>query len=811
MRTREKRGVDAGPRGARVLVVSLSLLLSAGGLFGVSGQGRRAGAGGRPGAQVGGPPERAAQHPADAGEDVRLVPSARAQALGAAYREGRLPEPARAPEGDADAQAAELARQVAAGDANSTAALYAAILGAGFGVRDTDGSLLKGVSPGQGLAFDAAEVAAMAKMYGEGRSAPLSDVGLLLASQSPRLDKGRVTALLLEGIRLHAGEGGSPHLRFWARFIVELGRQGGADLLSAKDPAGVRLDPVQHAFITRRLTGDLIARAGREAAGAGRSESERGPRFERAAWGGEVRLMKAGFEADFEAGGSAPAPGGFGAAAQSAPPCKLEGDGGTVMDAGALGISTGFGALMGYLEDSLGEKAKDFLGKYGKVATAVNLLLAYAKFVQSYASLETVIEMEGAGPLVRTRNARPGGRKNFVATTRINVGKWQTYNCIRLALVAAAGIDFSTMNDGPLGGVTITWRLEEGGAGDFYSNGGGTTGRDQIVGIVNEGPRIQDAGSYAGVGGKKAGAAVGNATQTKTDDAGRARITVEGTPQKNHKMGPVFPLMKRARLTTSVRLKGGDVKGDSVDIISQAMAGLPGLVSMPTELLYRSDWASTAAYDFEVKDWEDCGGGWRGTVEVTRTLLESRSDRKKEPLGNTLNVETTNRVYQYEARVEVEPGAGRDSLTAAARASLSDKTLNYSLTEFDDNCGLDAMRRMANEGRWARSARGQGTGEADFTITETAPGVYRLSFGVPGFPAAWSTRQSGSYKNHCEDDCEHKPYDITDTGEESVDAFGETLENLAADPGEPNLLRGSRAYEEGGFQVTIRWNLARCR
>jgi hypothetical protein len=804
------RGSQA--RGSQGLVWALCLLLLAAWLApGAVGQAGRPGAGARAqkgtGVAAKGGPGAEQQLATQAQGDVRLVPSAKAQALGTAYREGRLPEPARVPEGDADAQAAELARRVAAGDSNSTAALYAAILAAGFGVRDTDGAMLKTVTPGQGLAFDAFEVAAMAKMYGEGRSAPLSDLGLLLASQSPQLDKKRIADLLLEGVRTHAGEGGSPHLRLWARFVVELGRQRGDDLLSAKDSALVRLDSVQHAFITLRLTGDFAARSGRGTTGAGQAASARPvPLGDRRAGLGEMRteggarFIKAGFGAGgFEAEG----------AAQSGPPCKLEGDGGTIMDAAALGISTGFGSLMGYLEGALGDKAKGFIEKYGKFATAVNILLAYAKFVQSYASLETVIEMEGAGPLVRTRNARPGGRKNFVATTRVNIGKWQTYNCIRLALVTAAGIDFSTMNDGPLGGVTVTWHLDSGGDGDAYSNRGGRTGAEQIVGIVNDGPRIQDAGTYAGVGGR-AGRAVGNATQTRTDEQGRARVSVEGTPQKNHKMGPVFPVMKRAQISTTVRLKGGDVKGDSVDIISQAMAGLPGLISMPTELIYRSDWASTAAYEFEVKDWEDCTGGWRGTVEISQTLLESDNASKKDPITRVLTVEKRDHIYQYDARISVEPGAERNSLVASANATLSDKTFVYSLTEFDDDCG-GPMRRMGNEGRWTRQTRGQGRGEADLSVHETAPGVFNLSFGVSGFTGDWTIRQVGSYKNHCEADCQHEPYDITDKGQESVDAFMKTLEEVAADPSDPNLLRGSRTFDDGGFQVTIKWNLARCR
>ena len=65
--------------------------------------------------------------------------------------------------------ASAIARSADDSGLNITTALYAAVLAAGFGVRDRDGSVMQTVQPGQGLAFRAGEVAAVAKMYGEGR------------------------------------------------------------------------------------------------------------------------------------------------------------------------------------------------------------------------------------------------------------------------------------------------------------------------------------------------------------------------------------------------------------------------------------------------------------------------------------------------------------------------------------------------------------------------------------------------------------------------------------------------------------------
>ena len=66
-----------------------------------------------------------------------------------AFESGKLPEPARLPAGSVAEQAAELEEAVTKADSSSTAALYAAVLAAGFGVRDRDGSVLQTVQLGR--------------------------------------------------------------------------------------------------------------------------------------------------------------------------------------------------------------------------------------------------------------------------------------------------------------------------------------------------------------------------------------------------------------------------------------------------------------------------------------------------------------------------------------------------------------------------------------------------------------------------------------------------------------------------------------
>jgi hypothetical protein len=113
------------------------------------------------------------QQPAPAAPSIVLA-SVKNEKMAAAFHNGQLPEAMRKPDGKPDEVAAALAKRVAAGDDQSVPALLTALMTAGFGIRDKDGGVTQTVQPGQGLVFEAWEVAAMAKMYGERRTVALS-------------------------------------------------------------------------------------------------------------------------------------------------------------------------------------------------------------------------------------------------------------------------------------------------------------------------------------------------------------------------------------------------------------------------------------------------------------------------------------------------------------------------------------------------------------------------------------------------------------------------------------------------------------
>jgi hypothetical protein len=594
---------------------------------------------------------------------VEIIESEMNPALAASWNSGTLPAPLPLPEGNADEIAAILAQKVAAKNNESIPALLAALRLSGFFVTDKSGKVI--IAPadgkGQGLTINGWEAASAAKMYGEGRETNLNDLSDSFRS-FPALKNADVAELILTGIRRNAENENNAFLRVWARFIAELGKNSGAkyDILSGADKEQVKLDAIQHLLIFRRLFGDAYARAEKYKTGPSAASEKVPDSGFQARSGSNAKFINASFSradnfgvppvpadkrssfdqiAGFYKSNFAASDARFdaenisssGSPAKTDVPCRLDGSAPTVMDASATIAGVGFDQFMGYLEDVWEDTpAGKAVGKYGQALGFANAVLAYAKFLQTYAALETRLKFDDAPPVVREKNARYGVPKKLKAEVRMNIGNWQTYNCVRTALNVSTGIDFSTVNDGPIGDVGVRWHLDEGGAGDVYSNSTGITGNEQIVGFHQPGAtRIQDAGTGAGVGSKNV---VRDLTYTKTDEQGVARIMLRGSPQENAKLGKVVAVLKRAVVRTTIKLKAGEIKGDMVDVAGQAIGGIGGLVTMPAELLYRMDWASSGTLIVPVRDWEETDESidenvWTGTITAKRKRREEREKR----------------------------------------------------------------------------------------------------------------------------------------------------------------------------------------
>ncbi len=741
----------------------------------------------------------------------KLVPAPKSRALGAAFTSGQLPPPAAMPGGSVEEQAIALAVKLAAGDEGSTAALYAALLASGYGVREEGGAVRRPASgAGQGLVIDAWQLAATAKLYGEGYGVGLDRIGTALGALEPGFIGAPVAELLAKDLRI-AARSENDAQRFWANFVIELGRQADEpyDLLTGEGLRHARLDAVQLNLIFSRLAADfhVLGKRGR-AATAGRER----PRP------GGVRFANASFtRASFAPEAPAAAPSG---AAQEGPapaapqPCQLGEVESIILDYNATALTTAFGELSGYLKD----KGVGSVGKWSGIAQKANILLTVLKFIATYAALNAVVTLDGDA-LTRTKTTQDGERKMLTAKLAIDTGKWQVMNCIRPAL-NAAGLDFSLPGSGAMAGVRVVWRLTEGGDTRGYWGRVWHTASnldDILAGklVANDGGALVYLDTAAG-----AKSAEDKHHYNYTDDNGESKVPVVGHGQeKDLSKQPLKVVHKAFGVKVDIQVKTMKIKdakgaagtlGDLAGNVTAALTGdfLGAGVGTTAESLYRSNWHSSQNFYFAVRDWAPCDGGWRGVVTITRELRESSNERK-EHFNGAKTVHNSNRRFGYEAKLNITPG-GDGTAKATAAAAVTDLSTTYESTAFRETCG-DSPRLFINDGQWTRMTQGNGfDDDASVNIHEKAPGVFNLSFGVAGFNGKYTDRQQADFKNHCEEHCDHKPFDETTGGEESVDRVAVTLEDVKADPGDLNRLVGRRTFDEMGFKVTVIWSLSRC-
>ena len=696
---------------------------------------------------------RPVQPPANA--QSLVLKSIKNKKLAAAFFSGALPEPARKPQGKPDEVAKALAKTIAAGNDQSTPALLTAIMTAGFGIRDSDGGITQTVQPGQGLVFDAWEIAAMAKMYGERRTVELSYLCDAIRA-IPELKQAPLEKIIIAGIRKQSSSE-HPELRFWARFIVELGKHAAEpyDLLNPAHDKRIRIDAVQNALILRRLMGDIYALGGKPS-----------------------QQAKVNY-----------------AHAPQQQPCR-QSDMESIMNDLEATLSTyGFGELMSWIKQKIGGTAGELFEKYGKFANIANIILAYAKFLATYAALETEITIDNP-PLERVKTAGSGYTRNLTAKVSMNIGKWQQVNCFRWLLNYGTGLDFSLMNDGPLEGVTVNWHIIQGGFADFYHTGDRS---QQIVQFKGTGPRIQDAGTYAGIEGKP-GTAVGNATSTKTDAQGNARIILEGAHRRSHVPAPQTEVMKSAVVMTTVKVKGGEIKGDAVDLLGHLLGGA---LTIPAELLYRTDWASTATIDVPVRDWETCeSNAWEGTIKYSKHFDNTTVDDGEKGRSETIEKEDFTAIITF----------GGERINAARVVDVINANVVTHATYYQKYTSR-GKRACNTQSDRITDLSGDTQSSHSVAVHLQPDGRYRVSYQVPDV----SVEGQHVTRWWLEGDCRNPFMDKSGGGQSlmsrGIGAHPVEIEG-ALDPKNPHVIKDSKTEKVerngGTMTITVEWDLKRC-
>jgi hypothetical protein len=741
------------------------------------------------------------------------------KAMAAAFDESRLPAALPVGEDDPDLLAETLAAAVSAGDASSTAALVAAIEAAGYDIREDDGQTLRAAPAArQGLALDAWEVAACAKLYGSGYGVGLDRLAESLARAMPALHDAPLGDVLLQGIR-DSAKSANPALRFWAKFITELGRRAPApyDLLSDATSPAVRLDPVQTLFVVSRLAGDL-AWFGRPA----KSGGLRG-RVAPDGLGTERRLGNA-------RGGPSWLIADVFAAEEPPAPCSLTEIQGLVTDYAAVGGSVAFGQLASYLE-KLGGPA---LAEYAERAASANVVLTVLKFLASYAALDVSIRIDGQ-PLVRTRTTVPGDRRTLTATVRVNTGKWQGFNCVR-QVFNTAGLDFSLPADGPVSNVKVTWTISEGGGPSGLAAVLQTAGQLQEI-LTGKAPADPTAMVY--LEDTHRNAAMDGISYTNT--AGETSTFVVGMPREEDlSQRKVMKLSTRAAVAVDVQMKPtrlesktavGATIGDMAAAVIAGLSGdLPGLLATTTaESLYRAQWYQSDPFAFEVVDWTPCTLAWVGTITITRTLdkHEDKTESVTDAAGNVLGSEHTTSVTRANetSTFTLSPNRTESGSLVRMTYAMSEasfvKAVGPPLTGACGNGLSQVLGTRRDVAIRARSAQGAGetvgfaevdlpenatmaslrivTRDSDarvpISIKELRSDPWQIT-GCPGGPSS-GNQWGGPSETHA----------MAESG------FGANLvpDSVPVDPKHPDELRGTtQATDSDGSVRTIVWNLRRC-
>jgi len=530
----------------------------------------------------------------------------RSRIMSTAFDNGVLPAPLPIPDGDRDQAAAILAKRVAAVDENSTAALLTALQLSGFDVFNQDGSMtLSGTGPSQGIAFPAWGVAAMAKLYGRGSSFRLDDLGRSMSTSLEGWLAIPVADRMLEAVRTKATQT-NPTSRFWARFIVELGRQSPQpyDMLESNVKASqVVLDPVQMSMLLAPLFADLSTESG----DATTIHAER---------------MYSGRGTTVPFATILPTPVLSWLAPAESPnlPC----------------FNSLFFKITGKLRDKIFESLLEnvekelnmdlnVLGLKGsEYRSAANALVTIIKFLLTYAALDARITIDRE-PLIRTTGIDLPGDPDNTRTLSVHLefttGHWDLLDCLDPIVKLLTGLKVQNLipKHGPIGGAGIEWKLEEGGFNPHAAAQGQTKQDAQIVLLdfsqdVSKLP-IECAGQVV----------KSSQVDQFTNKEGNDCIHVVGAPQsRDLAEEPVTPVMKEFSVYVNVAVKHDEnpwtTFGGLIGTGTSSFQGKDALslaATFLTETLYRSRWWGSDTYSFPVKDWDIAKSGWYGEMTTS--------------------------------------------------------------------------------------------------------------------------------------------------------------------------------------------------
>lgn len=566
----------------------------------------------------------------DAVENIEMIDS------GNKFAEKGLPEPADFGGAPSDKLAAALAREISNYNEDRLPLLITMLQRAGFFIINNERKTIyqPTTGNGMGLAFFDFEVAGMYKLSRRGFVTSIEKMAAAITKDSPEISSSVVADLIVKDLRTSANST-NKIVRFWARLIIELGKASPNPVdLTVGDVKSAPLNIIQASLLERRLIGDIAALAMKMSASSPFTKP------------GNNIFITASYSNH-----------------RVLPDCQLNDVEGLIMDAASLGLTIGYDQLIKYIQTIISTKAGEVLGKVASGLGTLNTVLSWVKLVAALMSLKGSLTIEDPMPLVRTRNAVEGQSRMMTARVWAEVGNLSYLNCVRLALNASTGLDFSMPNDGPLADRDISWELK--GESSFAGQKSSQTGEfDNFVNL-------------------KAPSDVAQRDPTKqiTNANGESRMQLVGAPKIPAVINkPVVPVRKRATVSVAVAFKSArDTMQNLIDsggaALGVALSGPGAILGILPEIGYRTKW-EVRRLTAPVTDWELCTDDWAGVVEYTRRF-------SKTEVVNSLSRKGTRRINEFlRATWEVIPRTRRmPADTAPIPANLTVTIRNSDIFE----------------------------------------------------------------------------------------------------------------------------------
>lgn len=483
-----------------------------------------------------------------------------------------------------DALAAALAKEITDYDEDKLPLLITMLQRAGFFIINDKQKVLyqPTTGTGMGLAFYDFEVVGMYKLSRRGIVSSVEKFAANMGKDTPELPPARIAELMMQDLKASANSSNKV-VRFWARLIVEIGKNSPqpVDLLSANSPS-VPINIIQASLWERRLIGDIVAFAQKDSAIFRPNKTRKT----------EVSFIKTNYSPEFVSA-----------------PCQTNDIESLIMDGSSLGITTGHGKLLEQIAEISSPKTAGTLGKVSSGLGYANIVLSWAKLVAALMTLKGEMKIADPMPLERTKNNVEGQTRLMTGRVWAEVGNLQYLNCVRLAINASSGLDFSMPSDGPLSGRDISWELT--GAASFSGQKSSKTGKfDNFVNL--KAPEGENRDPMKQI----------------TDDNGMSKMNLVGAPKIPTVINkPVVPVRKKATVKIAVALKSSRDKAQNfLDIggatLGVAMGGPLSILGSLPEVGFRLKW-DIKNLTVPVKDWELCTEDWGGTVSYKRTYQQS--------------------------------------------------------------------------------------------------------------------------------------------------------------------------------------------